>query len=640
MSRASTPCSYTYSPVNVFSSGDSEDESSEESQICKAANRATGRTRRRLLERFRRRIEQWSPNSGYDSGNSRHSGDEEERSRSRSPPGQSLSPGRQPINTGVLDREGRRQRVLDEFVDNNVGRRFFVDYTGHNVTDESCSSDSPKPTPEEALIVDESAHYRYDEAVEKTRSIIREVFSTSLRKGPYKRRIVHDVYGKEYSAAGFRLDHDKLSRLFGGNVLIISAHEDHYHIVHDCSYSNGTCRCKFAEYIRGTGNSDLGRRFSRRVIPTHEFTLEHWENLTKYFEKGTRSITHMDISGRTWIPSSEAGCVRFQRCAQRLEGSVVEARHISLDFLDKFACGPQGAATDAAPSTSSQADQVDGGSGQRGKGDKIIQFIQERPTAPVLNLFGTSLWLKSKWKFMDLNSVLIRNCVRIVNNFYNELSVGDLYRHFGNNVDPAFYIFNAPLGSVDSYYYSIQESVDVLNRLLLFQFCNRQYEVSLFLNTLLDVLNRRIPKKNTIFVLSPPNSGKNFFFDAVLHLLINYGQMGNFNRYQQFPLMDCVDRRVIMWNEPVLEATAVETLKMILGGDTVNAKVKYMPDAIVTRTPVIVLSNNDVFPNDLAFRSRMISYKWKSADFLKGYNKKPHPMSIFSLFDLYDVQYE
>lgn len=241
---------------------------------------------------------------------------------------------------------------------------------------------------------------------------------------------------------------------------------------------------------------------------------------------------------------------------------------------------------------------------------------------------------------MDLNSVLIRNCVRIVNNFYNELSVAELYRHFENNVDPSYYIFNAPLGSINSYYYSVEESVQVLSKLLMYQFNNKQYEVSLFLNTMLDVLNRRIPKKNTIFVLSPANAGKNYFFDCILHLMINYGQMGNFNRYQQFPLMDCVDRRVIMWNEPCMEPSAVETLKLILGGDTVSAKVKYMPDAIITRTPVIVLSNNDVFPDDLAFRSRMITYKWRTANWLREYNKKPHPMCIFDLFNLYNVEYQ
>lgn len=113
--------------------------------------------------------------------------------------------------------------------------------------------------------------------------------------------------------------------------------------------------------------------------------------------------------------------------------------------------------------------------------------------------------------------------------------------------------------------------------------------------------------------------------------------MGNFNRYCGFPLMECVDRRIILWNEPIMEPCATETLKMILGGDTVNAKVKYAPDAVITRTPVIVLSNNDVFPKDEAFRSRMYSYIWKPCNNLKKLSKKPHPLSAYMLLKKYNI---
>lgn len=224
----------------------------------------------------------------------------------------------------------------------------------------------------------------------------------------------------------------------------------------------------------------------------------------------------------------------------------------------------------------------------------------------------------------------MRNVIRIVNNFYNELSISELFQHF-EQLDPTNLIFNAPLGNVDSYYYTLEESLEVLNRLLLYQCDNDKSRRDKFLCDLLDILNRKRPKQNTLFILSPPNAGKNYFFDAVLHYCINFGQMGNFNRYQQFPLMDCVERRIILWNEPCMEPSAVETLKMVFGGDTVSAKIKYQPDTIITRTPVIVLSNNDVFPNDAAFRSRIIKYIWKPCLFLKNCNKKPHPIAIYHL---------
>lgn len=112
-----------------------------------------------------------------------------------------------------------------------------------------------------------------------------------------------------------------------------------------------------------------------------------------------------------------------------------------------------------------------------------------------------------------------------------------------------------------------------------------------------------------MFVLSEPNGGKNWFFDAVIHFFLNFGEIGNFNRHSSFPLQEAVNKRILLWNEPNAEPAAMDTLKMLLGGDTFNAKVKYENDAVVTRTPVIVLSNNDIFPKDAAFQSRLVRHR-------------------------------
>lgn len=86
--------------------------------------------------------------------------------------------------------------------------------------------------------------------------------------------------------------------------------------------------------------------------------------------------------------------------------------------------------------------------------------------------------------------------------------------------------------------------------------------------------------------------------------------------------MECVNRRIILWNEPHCETSAFETIKMLFGGDTLNVKVKFQDDAIVNRTPCIVLSNNDIFPKDTAFRTRMFSYVWRPCESLKMCKKK------------------
>lgn len=168
-----------------------------------------------------------------------------------------------------------------------------------------------------------------------------------------------------------------------------------------------------------------------------------------------------------------------------------------------------------------------------------------------------------------------------------DLSMRELYDTYCR-VEPANLIFNAPLGNIASYYYTVEESVEKMEELLLFQYDNDEEMVHLFLEDLYNVIDKRLAKKNTMFILSEPNGGKNWFFDAVIHFFLNFGQIGNFNRHSSFPLPEAVNKRILLWNEPNAEPAAMDTLKMLLGGDTFNAKVKYENDAVVTRTPVIV----------------------------------------------------
>lgn len=182
-----------------------------------------------------------------------------------------------------------------------------------------------------------------------------------------------------------------------------------------------------------------------------------------------------------------------------------------------------------------------------------------------------------------------------------------------------------------------EESVKKLETLLLFQ-CEQDKDlVRIFLEDVYNVLDKRLAKKNTLFILSAPNAGKNWFFDCFIHFFLNFGQIGNFNKYTGFPLQESVNRRVLLWNEPNAEPSAMDTLKMLLGGDSFNAKVKYENDVVVSRTPVIVLSNNDIFPKDSAFNSRIIRHMWKSAPLLKRYTKKPQPIAAYLLLEKYNI---
>lgn len=62
-----------------------------------------------------------------------------------------------------------------------------------------------------------------------------------------------------------------------------------------------------------------------------------------------------------------------------------------------------------------------------------------------------------------------------------------------------------------------------------------------------------------------------------------------------------------------------------------KVKVEYTGDIVVDRTPVIVLTDQDIFPKDMIFQSRMIKYEWKPYDDLKQVTKKIHPMGFHKL---------
>lgn len=153
-------------------------------------------------------------------------------------------------------------------------------------------------------------------------------------------------------------------------------------------------------------------------------------------------------------------------------------------------------------------------------------------------------------------------------------------------------IYSARWNRIDDYYYDIPTSVDILEKIVFYQNHEDETSTYIFLKDLFEILDMRIPKCNCMVILSPPNAGKNFFFDCVINSMINFGQMGSFNKYSGFPIQECVNRRVILWNEPNFEPAAEETLKCLFGGDACNAKVKYQGDVVINKTPISLFAGH------------------------------------------------
>lgn len=114
---------------------------------------------------------------------------------------------------------------------------------------------------------------------------VRNIFTDSFRKAVPRRKILHDIYERVPDDSRIRDFYRSLGKDYTGAVLIVFAHGDHWHVIHDCSYSSSTCRCARIIEI-----NSIYRRYSRRSISRGGFDTIHWVNLAMYTEKGKKYI--------------------------------------------------------------------------------------------------------------------------------------------------------------------------------------------------------------------------------------------------------------------------------------------------------------------------------------------------------------
>lgn len=280
----------------------------------------------------------------------------------------------------------------------------------------------------------------------------------------------------------------------------------------------------------------------------------------------------------------------------------------------------------------------DAGRGPRSSvGQKIQEILNKNPVCPITNICNSDAWLQDDdLQYIRKDNQLFKNIIDAWMHKVCRWSIFDFQKFYTTgDCEPQFHCGYMDMNSV---YYSKERSVDIINELLKFQFHGDAIKVREFLTDLYNVLERKIPKLNTIVIKSPPSAGKNYFFDMFLDYYMNRGQIGNPNKYNNFAYQEAVGKRLLIWNEPSYESSQTDTLKMLLGGDNLTVRVKMMGDAAVYRTPIIVLTNKSVpFMNDPAFENRIVKYDWCAAPFLKNYDKKPHPMTVFDLFVNWEI---
>lgn len=190
--------------------------------------------------------------------------------------------------------------------------------------------------------------------------------------------------------------------------------------------------------------------------------------------------------------------------------------------------------------------------GNRGSGGKAIprfvqQFIMCHPCFPITAVSQTKPWQKSQYKYLMLSDKVYQRAMQSVQLETSQWTMRQFLKYYKElKATPIFGAINC---RVSDLYYNIEESVQHLVNLLEYQLNSNEeidesMEIRQFLYNLHSVCERKIPKINTMYVVSPPSSGKNWFFDCVQAFYLNAGNIGNFNRNCQFPFEDTVNRRI------------------------------------------------------------------------------------------------
>ena len=206
-------------------------------------------------------------------------------------------------------------------------------------------------------------------------------------------------------------------------------------------------------------------------------------------------------------------------------------------------------------------------------------------------------------------------------------SFNQLLEYHQNAKFPTYYARNK------NHYLSLDDSIRHVEDLLFFQY---KENVKGFIERLFIITEKKLPKKNSMFIVGKPNSGKTWFIDMVAAFHLNIGNVKNVVRGQNFPFNDCINRRMLIWNEPSIMPSGFDSVKMLAGGDPCPTSIKYQGDGTITRTPLIFTSNKNIFSTyDSVWTSRMYFESWEPCSLLKDINGYPHPMTFKYLIDKY-----
>ncbi|QOR29551.1 nonstructural protein [Bat-associated densovirus 1] len=465
---------------------------------------------------------------------------------------------------------------------------------------------------------------------------------------PSTRRYVSDVVLVPNANDGREL-RGWLSRCgssYPGGLFVWVDEGDHFHVVHDCPWSNGSCRCKWKQEA-------IIRRGLRKPLRRTKFIRDldwiDWANVFIYFALQKWASRQEIWVGRALLRSPDHGeSLRWRDLFQ--ESREILGRQREGAGFDPAAdapdCGQAGSSIPGYNKVSSEK----GGKFKR-ISEKVSSLLREFSCVPLTEIrniipedhprFDIDLCNPMNEKYFQSACALYQ--MRINKMDLHEFR--DLYDQgkpifYANNIDPFVY------------YHDRDTSSKFLIDLLKFQYNDNDDKVKELLINIVSWFNRKgwhqiknnemvlNPKINCVAINGAPNSGKNYFWDTIAAISTNVGHIGRVsNKCNQFSLQDAYNRRLVMGNELSMEDSAKEDFKKLCEGAAFNIRVKFQGDKIFTRTPVCFITNGVLeLTGDPHFKNvRLVSINWRTCNLLAMSDKKPYPLALFDVFDYFGV---
>lgn len=206
-------------------------------------------------------------------------------------------------------------------------------------------------------------------------------------------------------------------------------------------------------------------------------------------------------------------------------------------------------------------------------------------------------------------------------------------------------VFLADSDDPFKFYHNRQDSFDFVKRLLLHQFNNDMEKIKVFLANMVQWFNRmgydNNIKMNTIAIFGDVSAGKNYFFDMWVALAQNVGYIGTVNKTNRVGFQECCNRRLIMGNEVNIESCQMDNMKSLCEGSPWSVDVKFKKGQICRRTPLILISNNQLsfYDNDAFKDVRIKLVYWSYCPLLADSKMKPYPLCIFDLLNDFNINF-